>query len=73
MTNEEAAYVAGIIDGEGTITLTRMHAKEYRRPVITVASTDLELLLYLKSLCGGYVTNKKITHLTCIKIHLLIL
>lgn len=55
----EAAYVAGIIDGEGSITLTRMHVKAYRRPCITVASTDLELLIYIKELTGGSINNKK--------------
>ncbi|MBT2687472.1 LAGLIDADG family homing endonuclease [Bacillus sp. ISL-47] len=47
MNNWEAAYIAGIIDGEGTITLTRMHASEHRRPCITIASTDMELLAFL--------------------------
>lgn len=55
----EASYIAGIIDGEGTITLTRMHANEHRRPCITVASTDKELLLYIQSLVGGSINNKK--------------
>ncbi|MGG3467989.1 LAGLIDADG family homing endonuclease [Neobacillus pocheonensis] len=43
----EAAYIAGIIDGEGSISLTRMHENEHRRPCITIASTDKELLLYI--------------------------
>ena len=55
----EAAYVAGIIDGEGSIILTRMHVKEHRRPCITIASTDKELLLYVQSLIGGTIINKK--------------
>lgn len=55
----EAAYVAGIIDGEGSITLTRMHESENRRPCITIASTDIELLLYIQHLIGGTITNKK--------------
>jgi hypothetical protein len=29
MENWEASYIAGIIDGEGSITLTRMHEKEH--------------------------------------------
>ena len=28
-----AAYIAGLIDGEGTVTLTRHHAGESRRGV----------------------------------------
>lgn len=55
----EASYIAGIIDGEGTITLTRMHEKEHRRPTITIASTDKELLVYVQSLIGGVINNKK--------------
>ncbi|WP_096156692.1 LAGLIDADG family homing endonuclease [Bacillus sp. FJAT-45066] len=55
----EAAYVAGIIDGEGPITLSRIHANEFRRPCITIASTDLELLIYLKDLIGGSISKKK--------------
>lgn len=34
MKDWEAAYIAGIIDGEGTITLTRMHRNEHRRHVL---------------------------------------
>jgi len=68
MENWEASYVAGIIDGEGTITLTRMHENEHRRPCITISSTDKELLIYLQSLTGGTINNKKITNLRYIKI-----
>ena len=59
MLKWEAAYIAGIIDGEGSIILTRMHDKEHRRPGITIASTDKELLLYAQSLIGGTIINKK--------------
>lgn len=59
MLKWEAAYIAGIIDGEGSIILTRMHVKEHRRPCITIASTDKELLLYAQSLIGGTIINKK--------------
>ncbi|MEH7376563.1 LAGLIDADG family homing endonuclease [Neobacillus drentensis] len=54
-----AAYIAGIIDGEGSITLTRMHENENRRPCITVASTDKELLVYIRSLTDGTINSKK--------------
>ena len=55
----EAAYMAGIIDGEGSITLTRIHKNEHRRPCITISSTDKELLTYLQALGGGTIINKK--------------
>ena len=60
MEKWEAAYLAGIIDGEGSISLTRMHSNENRRPCISVSSTDKELLLYIKEMIGnGTITNKK--------------
>lgn len=59
MEDWEAAYLAGIIDGEGSITLTRNHKNEFRRPLITIASTDKELLNYLITLTGGTLIKKK--------------
>lgn len=59
MEEWEASYLAGIIDGEGSIILTRMHKSEHRRPCITIASTDKELLLYVQTLSGGTITDKK--------------
>lgn len=60
MEKWEAAYLAGIImDGEGSITLTRMHKGEFRRPCLSITSTDLELIMYLQSLIGGVIVNKK--------------
>ena len=59
MSSSEAAYVAGIVDGEGTITLTRMHRGENRRPVVSISSTELPLLLYVQSVVGaGKITSK---------------
>jgi hypothetical protein len=55
----EAAYIAGIIDGEGSISLSRIHENEHRRPCISIASTDKELLVYIQSLSGGAINNKK--------------
>lgn len=63
LTDSEAAYIAGIIDGEGTITLTRTHRGENRRPVVSVSSTELPLLLYVRSVVGaGRITGKARTH-----------
>lgn len=42
MTQLEIGYLAGIIDGEGTITLTK--DKEFRFPTIAVASRTLGIL-----------------------------
>jgi LAGLIDADG endonuclease len=60
LSASQAAYVAGIIDGEGTITLTATHAGENRRLVISVASTERQLLEYLKRVIGvGKITAKR--------------
>lgn len=54
------AYTAGIIDGEGTITLTKIRAKNpFRYPVISVSSTTYSILEYLKSNFGGVITPVK--------------
>lgn len=47
----EAAYIAGIVDGEGTIHF----AKTGRYIRVTVANTDFGLLAWLTSTCGGTV------------------
>lgn len=52
------SYCAGLIDGEGTITLTKVNGK-YRFPTIQVASTTIELLNELKLHYGGVISSKK--------------
>ena len=59
LTDAEAAYIAGIIDGEGTISLVRHHSGEHRRPVVSVANTERGLLTYLHETIGaGRITSK---------------
>lgn len=56
MTELEKAYIAGIIDGEGTVTLSK--SKHGKRPFVTyqiivrVGSIDKELLLFLRRSTG---------------------
>lgn len=58
MTELEKGYVAGIIDGEGTVTLTKIHSTDkFRAPSIEVTSTTYEILNKLKELCGGTISN----------------
>ena len=53
-------YIAGLIDGEGTITLARKHKKDkWRTPVISVSSTTLEIIHALKATLGGHVCAHK--------------
>ncbi|MEO8142945.1 MAG: LAGLIDADG family homing endonuclease [Betaproteobacteria bacterium] len=57
---EHAAYLAGLIDGEGTVTLTRAHLRENRRLVVSISNNDVTLLMYAKATIGaGKITTKK--------------
>lgn len=56
----EVAYIAGIIDGEGTITLTRNHKDDpYRAPVVSCSSTTREILEFLQKQYGGSIASHK--------------
>ena len=58
LTDLEKGYVAGIIDGEGTITLTYVHSSnKFRAPSIEVTSTTLEMLEKMKALAGGTISK----------------
>ncbi len=60
MTELEKAYIAGIVDGEGSIMLQKFHYNEYPSPCISIASTTSELLDWIKSVIGkGTVKLKK--------------
>ncbi len=60
LLSEERAYEAGIIDGEGSIMLTRFHKNQLPAPCITIASTSLELLKWVKDKSGlGSIKSKK--------------
>lgn len=48
MTNEQKAYIAGIIDGEGSIMLFRFHNNQFPSPCISISSTTIELLKWIK-------------------------
>jgi hypothetical protein len=54
------AWMAGIIDGEGSICLTRNGTKERLSPVIEVPNTQPELVTIFKEYFGGSIGNKKI-------------
>jgi len=60
MSPEEKAYIAGIIDGEGSIMLTKFHSNQFPAPCVTVASTSYELLEWIKNRTGiGTIKSKK--------------
>jgi len=55
----EKAYLAGIVDGEGTVTLMKHHKNETHIPFVGIANNNLELLKWTKSLIGGNICSKK--------------
>lgn len=44
LTKSDAAYLAGLIDGEGTIALSWRHAHDNRQLVVTISSTERVLV-----------------------------
>lgn len=60
MTETEKSYISGIIDGEGSIMLQRIHKNEHPSPCVSIASTTLELLEWVKDTIGkGRIISKK--------------
>lgn len=58
----EAAYLAGLIDGEGTVTLSRKHAGDMRQLAVSISNTELPILeLALLSVGAGKLTRKATT------------
>ena len=56
----ERAYIAGIIDGEGSVTLTIKQKGGTRHLAITISNTDLLLLKYILRVIGaGKLTSKR--------------
>jgi hypothetical protein len=53
------AYAAGILDGEGSITLAPHSKSKFRTPTVTVSSTTIEILDFLKENFGGYIVSKR--------------
>jgi hypothetical protein len=54
------SYIAGIIDGEGTITLSRSSkTSKFRHPIISVSNTDMNILNLLKNSVGGSISKHK--------------
>ena len=57
---EQAAYIAGLVDGEGTVALTRRHSRQNRQLVICISSTERYLLEYVLEVVGaGRISNKR--------------
>lgn len=53
------AYLAGIVDGEGTVTLMKHHKNETPIPFVGIANNNFELLKWIKTEVGGNICTKK--------------
>jgi len=54
------AYLAGLIDGEGTVTLIREHSlNKFKYPVVSMSSTSIELINIFIEYYGGTVSKQK--------------
>ena len=61
LTSDEAAYLGGLIDGEGTISLTRRHSGERRQLVVSISSTESCILDWVLKIVGaGKITRKRV-------------
>ena len=49
LSKTDAAYIAGPIDGEGTIGLVRKHRNDYRQLGISISSTESALLEFVQT------------------------
>lgn len=60
MTEVELAYIAGFVDGEGSISIYR-RAKDTYTPYLSVSNTNLEVLEYINHVLGdtGYLIKMK--------------
>ncbi|AJD30402.1 LAGLIDADG family homing endonuclease [Clostridium sporogenes] len=60
MTNEQKAYIAGIIDGEGSIMLLKFHGNQFPSLCVSISSTTIELLEWMKDVTKiGTIKSKK--------------
>lgn len=60
MTPIELGWLAGILDGEGSILLaSRSQPNRFRQPTLSATSTDRKMLERLVSLVGGFISKVK--------------
>lgn len=60
LTRLDAAYIAGLIDGEGTVALTRHAKDEQRTASLSIANNDRVLLEWVRWTVGvGSISTKR--------------
>lgn len=53
MKTKDAAWLAGYMDGDGSILLANSGKRSLRRPMLSICSTDIEILQHVILLVGG--------------------
>ena len=62
LIDTDAAYIGGLIDGEGTVTLGRTHRNENRQLVVSISNNEIALQDFvLNSVRTGKITAKRKT------------
>lgn len=59
MKETDCAWLAGYVDGDGSITITKRSGRKFRSLIISIDSTDVELLDHVIKLVGGSLIEKK--------------
>ena len=59
MKPEEAAWLAGYMDGDGCVCLGSKSGRSWRSPIIVIDSCDMELLDAARALVGGRLVVKR--------------
>ncbi|MCF6194668.1 MAG: LAGLIDADG family homing endonuclease [Kangiellaceae bacterium] len=60
LSSVDASYLAGFIDCEGTVTLSRKHKNENRQLAVTISNTERQILEFtLQAIGAGKITNKR--------------
>ena len=62
LKHTDAAYIAGLIDGEGTITLSKRHKNENRQLVISISNNEKDILDYVLNVAGVGTLSRKRTY-----------
>lgn len=68
MDNLVKAYLAGVVDGEGTITLSRSHANQTPSPEVSIVNTYYPLITWIRARVGKGIirqrTGRRVQHAT---------
>ena len=59
MKDTEKVYVPGILNGEGSITLVKQHKNRNPSPMVSISSTALGLLEWIRNVIDGGTIIKK--------------